>query len=153
MEHACVIWSPYYNIYMNKLESVQKQFLLFALRNLGWRSYSLPNYEHRLLLLDMCPLKLRRDLFDVMFIFDLLRNNIDCLELSNNLRIKNNSRNLRHNRYLIENFHHNNYVVYITILWTDVSEILTKCHMIIMIILRDKFKSSIQDKLRNIMTM
>ena len=106
INHACVVWSPYYNIYMNKLESVQKQFLLFALRNLGWRSYNLPKYEHRLLLLDMCSLKLRRDIYDIMFIFDLLRNNIDCLELSNNLRINNNSRNLRHNRYLIENFHH-----------------------------------------------
>ena len=97
-------------------------------------------------------LKSRRDLFDIMFIFDLLRNNIDCLELSNNLRINNNSRNLRHNRYLIENFHHNNYTY---------NDTMSRCirnfnklsHEYNHNISRDKFKTSIQTKIRNIMTM
>ena len=35
LEYGSVIWDPQYAIHSNKIESVQKQFLLFCLRNLG----------------------------------------------------------------------------------------------------------------------
>lgn len=36
LEYACIVWSPFYNVDSNKIESIQKQFLLYALRRLGW---------------------------------------------------------------------------------------------------------------------
>ena len=34
LEYGCVLWSPFYSCYSKKIESVQTQFLLFALRGL-----------------------------------------------------------------------------------------------------------------------
>ena len=109
LENACTIWSPCYDTYSNRIESVQKQFMLFSLRNLGWSSYRLPRYENRLFLLNLITLKARRELFDCMYIFDLLRNNIDCNVLSDKIIINENRRDLRHTRFLIEHFSRNNY--------------------------------------------
>ena len=109
LENACTVWSPCYDTYSNRIESVQKQFMLFSLRNLGWSSYRLPRYENRLFLLNLITLKARRELFDCMYIFDLLRNNIDCNVLSDKIIINENRRDLRHTRFLIEHFSRNNY--------------------------------------------
>ena len=152
LEHACVIWSPYYNVYSKKVESVQKQFLLFSLRNLGWSSYHLPSYEHRLLLLNMISLRSRRNLFDIMFIYDLLRNNIDCIALSNNVIRNNNGRNLRRNRYLIEKLHNNNYTY---------NDTLSRCirtfnqfsHLYDEGLSRDSFKKLVLKNLSNVNVM
>ncbi|XP_075150853.1 uncharacterized protein LOC142224961 [Haematobia irritans] len=52
LEYACVIWSPSYCTSIDRIESVQKQFLIFALRGLGWNnSYDLPPYSSRLMLI------------------------------------------------------------------------------------------------------
>ena len=54
LEYCTVAWMPFTKEQCNRLESVQKQFLLFALRNLGWRDrYVLPSYRSRLRLLNM----------------------------------------------------------------------------------------------------
>ena len=36
MEYASVVWSPFLVTDITRIESVQKQFLLFAFRDLGW---------------------------------------------------------------------------------------------------------------------
>jgi len=49
MEYCSCIWSPQISCYQNMLESVQIQFLLFALRVLNWDTGSrLPSYHVRL---------------------------------------------------------------------------------------------------------
>ncbi|XP_063707697.1 uncharacterized protein LOC134836418, partial [Culicoides brevitarsis] len=55
LEYASVAWNTSGATKSSKIESIQKQFLLFALKNLGWRrdTYALPAYTDRLKLLNM----------------------------------------------------------------------------------------------------
>ena len=78
MEYGSVVWNPYELGDIAQIESIQKQFLLYALRGLGWRTdtYSLPSYESRLKLINLETLEFRRFKTDVLFAFDLLRRNI-----------------------------------------------------------------------------
>ena len=47
--YASTIWNPYFCYHSDSIESVQKQFLLFCLRCLGWDYASgFPPYEARL---------------------------------------------------------------------------------------------------------
>jgi hypothetical protein len=40
--------SPFYGMRVDKVERVQKRFILYTLRSLGWTYiYDLPPYEHR----------------------------------------------------------------------------------------------------------
>ena len=49
VEFGCVIWTPYCEPPIMHLESVQKQFLLFALKFFIWHSnLNSPNYNNRL---------------------------------------------------------------------------------------------------------
>ena len=36
LEYASIIWNSYYRVHNDAIESVQKRFLLFCLRGLGW---------------------------------------------------------------------------------------------------------------------
>ena len=52
LEYCSVVWDPVFKIDSDWIESVQRQFLLFALRGLGWADrFGLPAYEARLSLL------------------------------------------------------------------------------------------------------
>jgi hypothetical protein len=50
LEIGSIIWMPHTDEYFNRMESIQKQFLLFALRHLHspLDCLNLPSYEHRL---------------------------------------------------------------------------------------------------------
>jgi hypothetical protein len=102
LEYGSIIWNPNQEAYFKKIESVQKQFLLFALKNLGWSSYHLPPYQHRLLLINMTSLASRFELASCLFTFDLLRNNINCPILREKIVINTNSKNLRNTLFLSE---------------------------------------------------
>jgi len=46
LEHRSCVWSSEYKESETLIESVQKQFLIFALRNLGWNcARLLPSYR------------------------------------------------------------------------------------------------------------
>lgn len=67
LEYGSVIWDPQYYIYINMIESVQKQFLLFCLRNLRWNpEMILPSYESRLALIRLPTLKSRRTMLNTL---------------------------------------------------------------------------------------
>ena len=54
LEYCSVVWLPVFDCDNDRIESIQKQFVLFALRHLSWSNqYSLPPYEARLALLNM----------------------------------------------------------------------------------------------------
>ena len=111
LEYANIIWSPYYGIHSNRIESVQKQFLLFALRDLGWNSFCLPSYDHRLLLLEMVPLSVRRESALALLVFDLLSGKINCPSLRARLIPNENTFNLRRIRPFKEEIHVTNYAM------------------------------------------
>ena len=49
LEYVSIVWSPCYQCHIDRIESVQKQFLIFCLRNLGSdSSQNLPPYKSRL---------------------------------------------------------------------------------------------------------
>lgn len=101
LEFACIVWEPYLATYTTKLESVQKQFLLFALRSLPWGNPRvLPKYEHRLLLIDMVTLSDRRKLLGSIFVNKLLNGEINSSFLLSLVRIKVRSRLIRSNIFL-----------------------------------------------------
>jgi len=73
IEYCSCIWSPQISCYQNKLESVQKQFPLFALRGLNWDTGS----HARLRLLDLRTLNHRRKCYEVMFLHKLSNGDVD----------------------------------------------------------------------------
>lgn len=88
LEYASEVWSPYYKVHINRIESIQKKFLLFALRNLGWRDrFILPSYKDRLKMLHMNTLEHRRKVGMILFMFKLLNGLIDAPYLRSKLRI------------------------------------------------------------------
>lgn len=97
LEYASQIWAPNYEYQIRNLESIQKQFLLFALRKFKWpNGFILPSYRHRLLLLDMNSLNDRRKIARICFVHSLLTNSISSPPLLSELKLKIPGRITRH---------------------------------------------------------
>lgn len=77
LEYGSIIWDPCYSIHISSIESVQKQFLIFCLRGLGWNSYVLPSYVNRLGLIKLPTLKSRRVMLSISFLLGLIRGDVD----------------------------------------------------------------------------
>lgn len=93
LEFSSIVWCPYYAIHISRIESIQKKFLKFALRNLGWRDrFELPPYENRLQLLNMNTLKHRREVGMVLFMVKLLKGDIDADHLLHQVEVEVSSR-------------------------------------------------------------
>lgn len=110
LEYACVVWCPYYDIYIKRLESVQKKFLRFALRGLPWAdTLNLPAYEDRLKLLSLQTLELRRHTAQTRFIHRLLNGDINAPNLLSKLNINSRPCTLRTNDFLYQSMARTNY--------------------------------------------
>ena len=110
LEYGSVVWMPHYEIHVNRIESVQKQFLLFCLRNLGWSSrFDLPSYVHRLRLINLLQLSDRRKMACCLFVFDLLSGKINSDFLLTKFKRRPRIYDLRHPRLLYEELHTTNY--------------------------------------------
>lgn len=89
LEYASQVWSPSYEYQIGNLESVQKHFLLYALRKFKWQDrFRLPSYKHRLLLLDMNTLEDRRNISRICFVHSLLTGSITSPHLLHELKLK-----------------------------------------------------------------
>lgn len=96
LEYASQVWSPHHNVHIQRIEAVQRRFLRFALRGLGWLDiYNLPPYEDRLKLINLQSLSKRREVADIIFAHELVSGNIDCHALLEKICININLRNLR----------------------------------------------------------
>lgn len=96
LEYGSHIWCPYQAIHIGRIESVQKRFVRFALRGLGWTDpLRLPPYLDRLRLIDMRSLEERRRVADVVFLQQTLAGNIDCPALLREINLNTNVRSLR----------------------------------------------------------
>lgn len=106
VEYASPIWSPKFKIHITRIESIQKQFLLFALRKLKWRDrLHLPKYEHRLLLLQMISLEDRRMVSQFMFVVALIFGKLYIPSLLMKLDFRVRNRFTRNSREIILNEH------------------------------------------------
>lgn len=97
LEFGSILWTPYYETYIIQLESVQKQFLIFALRGLNWNpDVNLPPYEHRLKLIDLPTLKSRRVMLSITFLQNLINGGINSSFLLNLINFNIPTRPTRH---------------------------------------------------------
>jgi hypothetical protein len=103
LEFGSIIWMPYNDDYIRKFESIQKQFLLFALRFLynPLDYLRLPSYENRLKIINLESLQSRRENLSAVFIFNILHSIVNSALLKNNVKI-NNKRLTRISRCLYE---------------------------------------------------
>lgn len=80
LEYCSVVWCPYHNTTIFRIERVQKKFTKFALRKLY--SYpQMPSYETRCQLIGLKPLDKRRSYYLTMFAHDVISGHIDCSTL------------------------------------------------------------------------
>lgn len=110
LETAAVVWSPYTDIWSTRIESVQRKFIRFALRNLPWTDpVALPPYESRCKLLDMDTLAKRRDDMRAVFIGKLLHGIIDAPNVLGKINVNATSRVLRATNFLRLPYHRTSY--------------------------------------------
>ena len=110
LEYCCVSWNPFTSVQIDKIESVQKQFLLFALRGIGWSdNYVLPPYKSRLALLNMDSLKDRRTIASASFMFKIVKNLISVPKLKETMLFNDSSYPTRRRPLLIQTFHSTSY--------------------------------------------
>lgn len=96
LEYCSTVWSPGYNNGVERIESVQRRFLRFALRRLPWRDpFRLPSYESRCQLIDLDLLRTRRDAARALTIADTLQGRIDCGALLEQIDVNVQPRSLR----------------------------------------------------------
>ena len=109
LEYCSVIWCPGTKKLIIRIENIQKNFLRFALRNFGTNAYVNLDYNSRCLLVGMQTLESRRRMFSVLFIRDILSNDINCDFLLSLINIYAPSRPLRTRNFIFENPHSTNY--------------------------------------------
>jgi hypothetical protein len=97
---------------VDKVERVERRFILYALLSLGWTDiYDLRPYEHRCALLRLYTLVKRRSIACVMFIFDILSDRINSPNLLSALDLKNPQNQTRGSKFLRIGFHRMNFGV------------------------------------------
>ena len=75
--NGSIIWEPGCAVHINSIESVQKQFLIFCLRDLGWNSYELLPYRTRLAMIKLPTFKSHLSMMSTLFILGLIRGHVD----------------------------------------------------------------------------
>lgn len=86
LEYGVLVWAPYHAVHKHHIERIQRNFLRFALRQLPWNDpIRLPPYEHRSALIHLPTLESRRILLQRLFVFDIMRDNVDCPLLLSNI--------------------------------------------------------------------
>ena len=112
LEYGSIIWDPYYKIHEERVESVQKQFLLFCLRGLNWNpALRLPSYNDRLALIKLPTLKSRRIMLKVSFMINLIQGEVCSEFLVNKILFNVPQRFVRHSEPLNVQFFRSNYAL------------------------------------------
>ena len=73
LEYGSVIWDPYYDAHVDLLESVQKQILIFCLKDVYPDYLTMPSYSERLALINLLSLKSRTIMLNLLFIVNILK--------------------------------------------------------------------------------
>lgn len=101
LEYCSTVWNPHYNNGVERIESVQRRFLRYALRRLPWTNpFRLPSYENRCHLIHLEPLSVRRDTARALLVADIMQSRIDCPDLLERINLYVQPRALRNNLML-----------------------------------------------------
>ena len=110
LEYCLVSWMPFTKLQIDEIESVQRQFLLFALLDLRWNyPYMLPKYEDRLKLIHLDSLNKRRTIISSSFMYKLLNGFIDVLILKDQLILNESRYSTRTKSKYVQQKHSTNY--------------------------------------------
>ena len=108
LDYASPVWSPYRQVHIDRIESIQKKFLMSLLgRERLPNSFALPPYTERLATTALDRIVDRHKLANIMVIYDLLMGRMSSLGLRRRIVI--NDRRGRRSRYLIEERHRTDY--------------------------------------------
>jgi hypothetical protein len=77
IKRVATIWSPHYDVYIKRLERVQKRFIWHVSFQSGLAT-KLPSYTERLLSIHMISLKNRHRMLDLLFLHKMVRGGLDC---------------------------------------------------------------------------
>lgn len=75
-EYCSEVWCPRYDVHINRVESVQKQFMIRAFRPDAIQGYELPPYKERLKGIGLCTLSDRRLIKNVLFMFNVFNGKV-----------------------------------------------------------------------------
>jgi hypothetical protein len=117
---ACSFCTNYYclvydvlDVRVDRVERVQRRFIRYALRGLGWTDmHDLPPYEDRCALLHLYTLAKRRSVACMMFIFDVLSGRVNSPGLLSVLNLIAPRYSTRGTEFLRIDFHRTNYGVH-----------------------------------------
>jgi len=95
--HCSVVWLPDGSTWIDKIESVQKQFTMFALREYPnvTNNFKIHSYIDRLSELNMDSLHKRRTESALVFFYNLINDLIHCPRLKDEIVLTDNPHNLR----------------------------------------------------------
>lgn len=110
LEYGSIIWKPYSEIHIKRVEKIQRKFIRFALLPLNFIR-PLPTYESRCLLIGMQTLDWRRKFSSMLFVFDLVNGNVDCPILLEKLMFNIPCYNLRNVNLFHIDCHRRNYIL------------------------------------------
>jgi hypothetical protein len=80
--YASCVWRPFYGAHIDRIEHVQRMFVRYVLRGLGWTDmFNLPPYVDRCALIRHETTAERRANTSVMFIFDILPSRVHSSNL------------------------------------------------------------------------
>lgn len=102
LDYANVVYTPNHDVHINKIESIQKQFLLYALRDEQRdEDYRLRPYSERCTNMNLQSLARRRINTGILFIYDLIERNIVAPTLNDRIELRqSNNHNLRHRDFI-----------------------------------------------------
>ena len=110
LEYCSVVWLPYYNNAIHRIESIQRRFVRYALRLLPWRQpMRNTRYEDRCQLLRIDTLQVRRETARALVVSDVLSFRIDCPAILRQININAPTRTLRRSNMLSLPFRRTNY--------------------------------------------
>ena len=84
LEYASQVWNPSYDIYISRLESIQKKFLRFV----NYKLLSNYNYETSCVKHHILPLHFRRRIADITYLMGIATGRIDCPELLSRISVR-----------------------------------------------------------------
>ena len=110
LESACVVWDPYYDHWIRRIERIQKHLIRRICRALPWSNPDhLPPYESLCLLVGIAPLEQRRKDIMARTAHKILTSSYDCPAILTMLQLHCPLRPQRHQRLLQLNAHRTNY--------------------------------------------
>lgn len=108
LEYASIIWRPFQQFSINRIERIQKVFLKYALRSLRFTD-PVPSYSARLLLLNLKSLESRRSILSLTFIYGIISGDFDCAALLEKINFNVPRRELRNSYPFYGNYNKTNY--------------------------------------------